>query len=368
MIKKIELKNFKCFDSESIRLKHVNMLSGLNGMGKSTLIQMILLLRQSYKINGLKEGLNLTGEWIDLGLGKDVLNEKADDQTIQFRIEEDDWNLDIAFEYMADSNMLMLKEKLSDQMLENLPKSSIFNDKFIYLSSMRIGPRNFYNLSNITDISQKSFGKDGEFSIQYLKLHGSDIVKNKNLQLSDDGDYTLNTLVGMWLDKISPGANTQIEINQLLNISELRYEYIEGKEKTNSYKSINVGFGLTYVLPVIVALLVSQKDDLVILENPEAHIHPAGQRMLGELISRAGSSGAQIIVETHSDHILNGIRLSVKKHLIDHNDIALPYFYKDEMDNFRHKIVYPQIDRHGKMDMWPEGFFDEWDKALFGLI
>lgn len=368
MINRIEMKNFKCFESQSLELKNVNVFSGLNGMGKSTLIQMLLLLRQSYKINGLKEGLNLTGELIDLGLGKDVLNEKTDDQVLQFKLIENDLELDTSFEYLADSNLLMLKEKLNNSTLEKLDHSSVFNDKFIYLSSLRIGPRNFYNLSNIADIKNKNFGKDGEFSVQYLKMHGSDIVKNRNVQLSDVENYTLNTLVSMWLDKISPGANTQIEINQLLNISELRYEYIEGKEKTNSYKSVNVGFGLTYVLPIIIALLVSEKDDLVILENPEAHIHPAGQRMLGELISRAGNSGAQIIVETHSDHILNGIRLSVKNKLIDHNKITLNYFYKDETDNFKHKIVTPKIDEKGKVDTWPEGFFDEWDKAMFDLI
>lgn len=47
---------------------------------------------------------------------------------------------------------------------------------------------------------------------------------------------------------------------------------------------------------------------MIIMENPEAHVHPAGQRILGELIARAGQGGVQIIAETHSDYIINGVR------------------------------------------------------------
>ena len=115
-------------------------------------------------------------------------------------------------------------------------------------------------------------------------------------------------------------------------------------------------------------MVSAKKGDIVILENPEAHIHPRGQRMLGELISRAGASGAQIFIETHSDHILNGVRLSVKKHLLDKGNVNILYFYKDVDDNYKHKYATPHILENGKIDKWPDGFFDEWDIALLDLI
>mgnify|MGYP005780600803 FL=1 len=105
---------------------------------------------------------------------------------------------------------------------------------------------------------------------------------------------------------------------------------------------------------------------MLIVENPEAHIHPAGQRMLGELLARAGAGGVQIFAETHSDHIINGIRLAVKHGIISGEEIALDYFYKDQ--KYRHDYVRPEILSDGRLDCWPEGFFDEWDKALYELI
>ena len=81
---------------------------------------------------------------------------------------------------------------------------------------------------------------------------------------------------------------------------------------SNEYRPTSVGFGIAYVLPVLVALLSANEKYMVIIENPEAHLHPRGQVAMGELIARAAAAGVQVIVETHSDHVLNGVRLAVK--------------------------------------------------------
>jgi predicted ATPase len=114
--------------------------------------------------------------------------------------------------------------------------------------------------------------------------------------------------------------------------------------------------------------LTARQGDLVILENPEAHIHPAGQRMLGELIAKVGAGGVQIFVETHSDHILNGIRISVKDKHIEKNDVQIAFFYKDNENKYRHTYMGLQIMEDGKLDHWPKGFFDEWENALIDLL
>lgn len=86
----------------------------------------------------------------------------------------------------------------------------------------------------------------------------------------------------------------------------------EGNIGADYFTAQNVGFGISYVLPIVLALVKAKKGELIILENPEAHLHPRGQRKMGELIARAAQGGVQVIVETHSDHILNGIRFVCK--------------------------------------------------------
>ncbi len=361
MVNSIELKNFKCFEHVRMPLKNINLLTGLNGMGKSSFIQAILLLRQSYLSNGLNDGLELSGNYVDLGQGKDVLYEKAgEDEDIGIIIEEDGLQFRYEFKYCPDSTLLGNERKMR---AENLAKV-VITDDFVYLSAYRIEPLKFYRVANKQNIDKRDFGNNGEFSLQYLKEHGPDAL---NVDIDED-HLDLNQLVQKWLKVISPGVNAVVDINKMLNVSELRFQFIEGKDKTNLYRCVNVGFGLTYVLPVIVALLSAKKGDMIILENPEAHIHPGGQRKLGELIGQVGQRGVQVIVETHSDHIMNGIRVAVRQKKVEKDKVNFIYFYKDEENGYKHKFILPQIDENGKFDQWPEGFFDEWDNSLIDLL
>lgn len=363
MINEISIHNFKCFDQMVLELKNVTILSGINGMGKSTVIQSLLLLRQSYLLNGNMKGLYLNGKYIELGNAQDILYEKAQEEKIGIGYATDTMKHMFEYDYIQDSDFLPLSNTDTGEI-----KGEIFDNHFMYLSAYRIEPKELYRITNEEELQNREFGNNGEFAIQYLNIYGDETVWNKAVILMDKLGESLSNQTRVWLDKISPGVSPKVMINPQLRTSEVRYEFIEGKEKTNSYKSVNVGFGITYVLPLIVAILSAKKGDIIIMENPEAHIHPAGQRMLGELIARAGEGGVQIIAETHSDHIINGIRLAVKNKTISGSKVQLTYFYKDDSDNYKHKFAHPKILDDGRLDIWPDGFFDEWDKVLYELI
>jgi predicted ATPase len=153
-----------------------------------------------------------------------------------------------------------------------------------------------------------------------------------------------------------------------MDLVNLEYSFVTGKHVSNSFRSTNVGFGLTYTLPVIVALLASNTGSLIMLENPEAHLHPEGQVRIGELMALAASCGIQVIVESHSDHILNGIRLAVYNQQIACDKIMLHYFERKEFNQGQTSVVTPRIDQNGRIDRWPDGFFDVWDKCLETLL
>lgn len=128
--------------------------------------------------------------------------------------------------------------------------------------------------------------------------------------------------------------------------------------------AINTGFGITYVLPILVALLSAKKDSLILIENPEAHIHPKGQAILMELMAKAVDAGVQVVIETHSDHIVNGGLVAVNKGIIDKDKLSLYYFERDEHE---HVAVGHQLNVKSDGHISPappQGFFDQIDIDL----
>jgi predicted ATPase len=105
------------------------------------------------------------------------------------------------------------------------------------------------------------------------------------------------------------------------------------------------------------------------IENPEAHLHPSGQSRIGEMLALTASSGVQVITETHSDHVLNGIRLAAKSGKIDPSNVELHFFERGfDRESNETRIITPKMDKNGRLDRWPKGFFDEWDKSVDGLL
>lgn len=362
MINNLSLKNFKAFEELSLPLGGFNLLAGLNGMGKSTVIQALLLLKQSFT-SPTNQSLLLNGEYTQLGFGKDVLYENATEDVIGIGVNTDKASYALSFRYEADNDKLKAVGTVPapGEMLTLL-------DRIFHLSAERITPQTSYSITAPETADRRDFGKNGVYALQYLEKNGSVPVRNKALLLGDESQNSLLRQVSMWMDAITPGANVEVLVNKTLQSAELRYSFRHGVEVTNSYRSMNVGFGLTYVLPVIVQLLAAEAGDILLVENPEAHIHPAGQSMLGELMARAASYGVQIIVETHSDHFLNGLRVAVKRGVLPAEQVRLFYFQKDPEDSYRHTVTSPVIGSDGQLDHWPKGFMDEWENMLLELL
>ena len=96
------------------------------------------------------------------------------------------------------------------------------------------------------------------------------------------------------------------------------------------------------------------------MENPEIHLHPAGQALMGQFMADVARAGMQVLVETHSDHVLNGIRRSVKAGRLAADRVVIHFFRPRSED--RSQVVSPAMDGSGNIDSWPEGFFDQFDK------
>lgn len=149
------------------------------------------------------------------------------------------------------------------------------------------------------------------------------------------------------------------------NPTEGRVKLVFSTPSTGRISSLNMAFGNTYILPIVLAVLTAPRDSLIIIENPEAHLHPKAQLRIGELLSIAAQNGVQIIIETHSDHLLNGIRKSAKDNSIESSNVAI--FYVEESDG-EHVKTEITLNQDGSLNRWPQGFFDEWERAMSDIM
>jgi predicted ATPase len=368
MITSLRLRNFKCFEDQAIEFGPLTLLSGLNGMGKSSVLQALLLLRQSH-LQGLLQtrGLALNGELVRLGSAADVLFEGARDDQIAIALTlengtEANWH----FRYDRSADVL---ELASASVRGGLLESSLFKDSFQSLQAERVGPRTVFEMSDQMVRQHRQLGTRGEFAAHYLASYGNEEIPNASVGHPTAVSRELNHQVEAWLGELCPGAELHVTPYNSLYLVDLRYSFVTGKQRSNEYRSTNVGFGITYSLPVLVALLSAAAGSLVLLENPEAHLHPRGQAALGRLLAMVSNAQVQVVVETHSDHVLNGIRVAVHSGEIAPEAVRLHFFERRERDGqSRTELVSPRIDRDGRISYWPEGFFDQNERLLDALL
>lgn len=368
MLEFISIKRFKTLLDASFPLSSLNLFSGLNGMGKSSLIQTLLLLRQSHERRVLQDrGLLLKGEYINLGIGQDIFSAQAEIEQIEFLLT---WQshapVRFSFNYAQSSDLQPLEK---GSFMTYPEDASLFNGNFQYLSADRIGPRNQYELSDFALRELNSLGNHGEYAVQFIAEYGAKPIAIAAMRHVRAVANTFLENLNGWMSEISPGVRVRAAIQPQFNAATLAYAYEQGKEFTADFKPQNVGFGLTYALPVVTSLLRAKPGDLVLIENPESHMHPAGQSALGRMCALVAAHGVQLILETHSDHFLNGIRVAVKKGLIPAEQVRLFYLERHQKDASHASLVYnPKIDGQGRIDYWPKGFFDEWDDCLEQLL
>ncbi len=370
MITQLELVNFKSHKKTILEISPLTVLCGSNAVGKSSAIQALLLLRESYLANSEFKYLDLKSNPINIGSAKDAIYQFAEENEIGINIIANDIELNYLF-WSKDS-------ELSKTMMNQSPKNTHVFDKDIlgainvfsktcqFISAARLGPQPYYQKDDVVvGVYNQISVIEGraEHFVHYL-MQNKDLEVIKEIQNPSSASGDLFYQTAAWEREISKGVN--INVIDLGNVGyELQYEFkTESTEgKTNSFKSNNVGFGLSYVMPIIVAILSAPPEALILIENPEAHIHPNGQAKLAELICIAAQAGIQIIVETHSDHIINGIlvqskRFETDKKGIDKENVAMYQFIRNEVEHSSEAIRL-NIGEEGNLYDTPKGFFDQ---------
>lgn len=327
MINQLVVKGFKSFVDKSIDFNQLNVLAGLNSSGKSTVIQAFQILSRYSKQfeNPLIDGH---------GNYKELQNPFSS----------------LPFSINAKYN------ETGTICYSPLMENNIYADDFpelTVISADRYGP-----LVSIPLLSDCELGQKGENVIKCIQMHENDILDKLVIHPNSEGDTFLYNLRA-WLGTITPGVQFDYDI---IDKADTSYSLFNG------YRAKNVGFGLSYTLPIIVALLRGsvQKNTLVILENPEAHLHPRGQTEMGKLIAAVAHSGCQVIVETHSDHLFDGIRIYAKNNEGFAGKILTHWFEQDKEGISN--VTSIKMDNYGRIKKWPEGMFDQFEINASDLL
>lgn len=380
MITQLSLKNFKCFKSSDIKIAPLTVLAGINSVGKSTVIESMLLLRESKMKSESRDiplfNLRLNNQYMHLGTGMDVLCDFSDNDEIGIQL-YDTYNTEMVFDgawLVGRDNPSSVLEPIDiHQRKEEMgifEKSALFaknNHQYIdfsFISADRLGPRSRFEVPDESVEINHNIGNKGEYAAFYFDYMHSKKIPIAEIAESEEAN-DIGSQVNKWMGHISPGYKIHTHVERDMDAVQLSYVKKNGAKDR---RSSNVGFGLTYTFPIVIALLTVRRGGLVLLENPEAHLHPKAQSMIGDLIARVVQNGVQVILETHSDHIINGIRVAIKeKRLV--SDKLLINFFSEPQENVSDPVVTEiHANNEGKLNEWPQDFMSEWEDNLFKLI
>lgn len=369
MLDYIELENFKAFEDIELRLGNLTLLSGLNGSGKSTVLQAIGVLRQSFDANFLLAGeLALNGEMVELGTWQDVLYQGFTAPQIAITIGEKRDGHETSYRWQASGQPGADVLSCTDRPARGkLPLLDLFSLGSQFLRADRITPSVTFPKSQNAVRQRRFLGARGEYTAHFLLEFGEQISTAAVVRSPGTKAASLIGQVNAWMQEFSPGVRVEPVPVPMTDFVRLIFTYKgEGAAYGDPLRPTNVGFGLTHALPVITACLAAEPGTMLVVENPEAQLHPRGQVAIGRLLALAAANRVQVIVETHSDHVLNGIRLAIKGGVLSPQRVKLHFFSRAPGRASEYET--PVVGEDGRLSYWPEGFFDQWEKSLDRLL
>lgn len=355
MISELTLINFKCFQKESMYFRPLTILTGANAAGKSSVLQALLLLQYTNEIVNNKaerwdkESIDINQVFgFQIGAPNALVSQNpTEDEVFDFAFELKEEEKRYSFQYIIDkTSPLDLKVR----------KGSVFSNITLqYLNAERIGPR----------MANQAGAKNGIVSNGENAVYLMDIADKSNRGVAkimagiDAVSHKFSFYVEIWMSAILGDMQLNFHTDYNKAITEL---WIKNSLVDTGVVPTLTGFGISYVLPIVVAGLwaSTQERNLLIVENPEAHLHPYAQSNMGKFLALLAFCGVQVVLETHSEHVIDGARIQMAE--LGATDQMLVNFMQ-QLDS-RIKISAIEVSTTGELSMWPRGFFDQKQQDL----
>lgn len=350
MINCVEMQNFKCFDHLKLPLSQLTILAGGNAAGKSTVMQALLLANATAHEKG-----NTVDASEALGVavgGPKALISQNRKETLEgdflFHIQwGEKW---VKYIYKIDKFMPL---RLSYSQSEEIPIGRLF-----YLNAERVGPRVSYPAGIDEDVL--SNGANAAFLIDRADMQQR---KVPDLLLITGENSKFSIHVENWMNVILGDVNFSVNTDYVKATTDIRYG---NKMAEDPVLPTMTGFGISYILSIVTAGLwcASLQNTSLLIENPEAHLHPAAQSRMGKFLECLADAGVQVIVETHSEHIIDGARIQAS--LMKRTGDIQIYFFEKGKEGIRVDKI--DVDDNGELSEWPKGFFDQKGQDLRDLF
>ena len=433
MLKQLDVSNFKAWRKLSMRLGKVTGLFGPNSSGKSSILQFLLLLKQTR--NATDRGLVLDfggpGKLVNLGRYEDIVHNREEysnvDWTLRWQLSNslrinDPMGLRTAVlmrgnnlqtsssvglngsrlaarhlvyrfantnffikpkgedsrEFVLDSddthrvNFIRTRGRgwalpgpvkthlFPDRVRTLFQNTSFLNDfeteyeelmdRIFYLGPLREHPQREYRWSGA---GPDDVGAAGERSIDAI-LAATENEETRNLA-PRKRHMKFQEMIAHWLHEL--GLIESFEITEIAPGSNLYQARVQASESSPETLLTDVGFGVSQVLPVLVLLYYVPEGSIVLMEQPEIHLHPSVQSGLADvMLAVAGRRNIQIIVESHSEHLLRRFQRRVAEGESDSSDLKL-YFVSNNsgvatLDDLT-------LNEFGEIENWPANFFGD---------
>ncbi|MDR1369344.1 MAG: DUF3696 domain-containing protein [Dysgonamonadaceae bacterium] len=366
-LEQLKLENFKCFQKEqTFDFGKITLLTGANSSGKSSVIYAVLGALQSGEFPSL---FSTNGKYVNMGSFEEVSFDHKKDSIIKIHLKFENIRsgenkyFDIQTFWSFGKNTL---PELKNLRIESSTSSFEINDPED-LKNLKLFPPDIQK----TIVSLKVFLSKYEEKINFIgsfRYNPERTYNEKNYgryKVDKSGDGYLDQIIA-WETQSSPKFEMLISIMKDLSLLEDieskrleggRYEFKIKTIKGGAYSSLSdVGYGISQFMPVMVADLQLPNDSQLFVSQPEIHLHPNIQSLFGDyLVRQVNNSGKRYILETHSEYLLNKIRLAIVKGEISEEDVRVYFLENNNTDT----DVFPiKFTKNGQILNAPKGFFE----------
>ena len=389
-ITRIAVEGFKSISKrQSIEIAPLTILAGANSSGKSSIMQPLLMLKQTLEATYDPGPLKIDGPNVSFTSSEQFLSKRGtrprrlqvmvDTQGLKFAVTlaaGSETGLEVEEEtYEVVGSRVTLYPNMSSAQLRHAlhdfnPIKDLAHHEFLV-------SRNRFFL-NLKEESWRSITL--EYPSPYIQtvIHvpGSRGKQSRTYPVASAGpnfpatfEYYVASVIDAWQsgkraeadalnnDLNSLGLAQRIDARRLTEVEiDLRVNQFSNERSKDMVSIADVGFGVSQIIPVLVALRVAEDGRLVYLEEPEIHLHPRAQVRLADILANAAKRGVRVVAETHSSLLLRAVQTLVAKGELAADLVRLHWFSRDNVGVTHVKSVVP--DENGAFGDWPEDFGD----------